>query len=54
MCIRDRGSVDKLQAAFDKLDADPSWIQKLKWKRKAKKAEKRAKKSVKKLQKKLG
>ncbi|MBL7285843.1 DoxX family protein [Corynebacterium godavarianum] len=49
-----QGSVDKLQAAFDKLDADPSWIQKLKWKRKAKKAEKRAKKSVKKLQKKLG
>ena len=47
-------SVDKLQKAFDKLDADPSFITKLKWKRKAKKAEKRAKQTVKKLQKKLG
>lgn len=49
-----QGSVDKLQKAFDKLDADPSLVQKLKWKRKAKKAEKRATKFVKQLEKKLG
>ena len=46
-------AVDSLQKAWDKLDTDPSWITKLKWKRKAKKAEKRAKKLVKKAQKKL-
>ena len=46
-------AVDSLQKAWDKLDNDPSWITKLKWKRKAKKAEKRAKKLVKKAQKKL-
>lgn len=48
-----QGAIDKLEKAWDKLDADPSWITKLKWKRKAKKAEKRAKKLVKKAQKKL-
>lgn len=46
-------AVDSLQKAWDKLDADPSWITKLKWKRKAKKAEKKAQKLVKKAQKKF-
>lgn len=47
-------AIDDLQHAWGKLDANPSWYTKLKWKRKAKKAEKRAKKLVKKAQKKLG
>lgn len=46
-------AVDSLQKAWDKLDTDPNWITKLKWKRKAKKAEKKAQKLVKKAQKKF-
>ncbi|WJY97484.1 DoxX family membrane protein [Corynebacterium fournieri] len=46
-------AIDSLQDAWDKLDANPSWITKLKWKRKAKKAEKKAQKLVKKAQKKF-
>ncbi|MCG7291952.1 DoxX family protein [Corynebacterium afermentans] len=48
-----QNAVDALQNAWDKLDANPSWITKLKWKRKAKKAEKKAQKLVKKAQKKF-
>ena len=48
-----QNAVDALQDAWDKLDANPSWITKLKWKRKAKKAEKKAQKLVKKAQKKF-
>ena len=46
-------AVDSLQKAWDKLDANPSLLTKLKWKRKAKKAEKKAQKLVKKAQKKF-
>ena len=48
-----QNAVDSLQDAWDKLDTDPNWITKLKWKRKAKKAEKKAQKLVKKAQKKF-
>ena len=48
-----QGAVDSLQKAWDKLDANPSLLTKLKWKRKAKKAEKKAQKLVKKAQKKF-
>ena len=46
-------AIDKLQDAFDDLDASPSWWQKRKLKKKVKKAEKKAQKAVKKAQKKL-
>ena len=48
-----QNAIDSLQDAWDKLDTDPNWITKLKWKRKAKKAEKKAQKLVKKAQKKF-